>query len=183
MSGVPTGLAASVRAPRVGELLPLFTLPNTCGRDVRLWDFKQRRPVVVMVIHGAGCAACRRSLVELAARQAELSETHAAVLVIAPESVERLGTLRTELALPFTLLSDPRREVIARLAPGTRQSDGAGPVALYVADSYGECGLASLASEAHALATPDEVLAELAIGGQGACSCLVPAWADPTAEA
>jgi peroxiredoxin len=183
MSGVPTGLAAAVRAPRVGELLPLFTLPNTCGRDVRLWDFKQRRPVVVLVIHGAACAACRWTLEELAARQTELGESRAAVLVITPDGIERLGALRAELALPFTLLSDVRREVIARLAPGRRQPDGTGPVALYVADSYGECGLASLASEADALATPDEVLAELALGEQGACSCLVPAWADPLAEA
>jgi peroxiredoxin len=150
---------------------------------VRLWDFKQRRPVVVIVIHAAECAACRRALEELAACQAELGESHAAVLVIAPDGVERLGALRAELELPFTLLSDPHHEDIARLAPGTQQPDGTGPVALYVADCYGECGLASLASEAHALATPDEVLAELALGEQRACSCLVPAWADPMAEA
>ncbi|HEV2237937.1 MAG TPA: redoxin domain-containing protein [Ktedonobacterales bacterium] len=179
MSGVPTGIAAPGRGPRVGELLPLFTLPNTCDRAVRLWDFKQRRPVVVLVIHGAECAACRRALAELAARQPELGETRTAVLVIAPDSAARLAALRAELALPFTLLADASGEVIARYAPGQRQPGGAGPVALYVADCYGECGLASLADEADALATPDDVLAELALGEQGACSCLVPAWADP----
>jgi peroxiredoxin len=179
MSGVPTGLAAAMRAPRVRELLPLFTLPNTYGRSVRLWDFKQRRPVVVMVIHGAGCGACRQTLAQLAARQEELGETHAAVLVIAPDRVERLGVLRAEMELPFTMLSDPRGEVIARYAPGPWQAGGRGPVALYVADCYGECGLASVANEADALATSDDVLAELALGDQGACSCLVPAWADP----
>ncbi|HEY7984135.1 MAG TPA: redoxin domain-containing protein [Ktedonobacterales bacterium] len=179
MSGVPAGIAAAGRGPRVGELLPLFTLPNTYGRAVRLWDFKQRRPVVVLVIHGAGCAACRDALVALAARQPELGESHAAVLVIAPESVERLAALRAELGLPFTLLSDAGGAVSARYAPGQRRPGGAGPVALYVADCYGECGLAALAEEADALATPDDVLAELALGEQGACSCLVPAWADP----
>jgi hypothetical protein len=146
---------------------------------VRLWDFKQRRPVVVLAIHGASCAACRMALVALAARQPEFGETHTAVLVIAPESVERLGALRTELGLPFTLLSDTSGEVIARYAPDQRWPGSARPVALYVADCYGECGLASLAADADALATPDDVLAELALGEQGACSCLVPAWADP----
>jgi peroxiredoxin len=179
MSGVPTGLAAAGRAPRVGQLLPLFTLTNSCGRAVRLWDFKQRRPVVVLVIHGAACDACRRALAALAARQPELCESHAAVLVIAPDGVERLATLRSELALPFTLLADPGGEVIARYAPTPREAHGKRPVALYVADSYGECGLASLADEEGALASVDEVLAELALGEQGACSCLVPAWADP----
>ncbi len=179
MSGVPIGIAAPVRAPRIGELLPLFTLPNTCGQSVRLWDFKQRRPVVVLVIHGADCAVCQRALAALAARQAELAETHSAVLVIAPDGVERLGALRAALDLPFTLLSDPRGEVIARYAPGPRTPHGRSSVALYVADCYGECGLASRADEADALVSPDDVLAELALGEQGACSCLVPAWADP----
>jgi peroxiredoxin len=179
MSGVPSGVAVAGRAPRVGELLPLFTLTNSCGRDVRLWDFKQRRPVVVLVIHTAACDACRRSLVALAARQPELGESHAAILVIAPDGVERLVSLRAELALPFTLLSDATGEVIARYAPATRTAQGRRPVALYVADSYGECGLASLADEADALAAADDVLAELALGEQGTCSCLVPAWADP----
>jgi peroxiredoxin len=179
MSGVPTGTAATVHGPRVGELLPLFTLPNTYGRNVRLWDFKQRRPVVLLCIHGGRCAACRQMLVALAARQPELSESHTAVLVIAPDGLEQLAALRAELELPFTLLSDPRGEVIARYAPSQRQPGGAGAVALYVADSYGECGLASQADEADALASLDDVLAELALGEQGACSCLVPAWADP----
>jgi mycoredoxin-dependent peroxiredoxin len=179
MSGVPTGTTAALRGPRVGELLPLFTLPNTHGRSVRLWDFKQRRPVVVLCIHGAHCAACRQALLTLAARQPELSESHAAVLVIAPDGVEQLAALRAELALPFTLLSDPHGEVTVRYAPGARRPGGAGAVALYVADCYGECGLASQAAEADALASPDDVLAELALGEQGACSCLVPAWANP----
>jgi len=55
--GAPTGYTLAAGGPRVHEALLLFTLPDTGGWNVRLWDFKQRRPVVPhFVRHAPGPA-------------------------------------------------------------------------------------------------------------------------------
>lgn len=177
-------MAASLSAPspgappQLGEPLPLFTLPDTAGHPVRLWDFKQRRPVVLLFIHGPGCGSCRQALAALAARQADLEELHTAVLVIARDTAESLGQLRAELASPFTFLADTDAAVTARYLPQTAGVNASGVVALYVADRYGVCGLAATAPDAGALPNADAILAELAHLDEDTCACLVPAWPD-----
>lgn len=174
MIGVPTGYVASSGTPRAGQPLPLFMLPNSNGRQVRLWDFKQRRPVVLLFIHGRHCAQCLQEVRALGARREDLAELRAAVLVVAPDAVERLAELRAELGVPFTLLSDADGAVAARYLRG--EADSMTLVGLFVADRYGECGLAATAAEAGDLPRVEAVLAELAHADENTCSCLVPAW-------
>jgi peroxiredoxin len=174
MTVVPAVYTASAHGPRVGHSLPLFTLRNSCERQVRLWDFKQRRPVVLVFIHSTRCADCLQLLRTLAARRDDLAEFRAAVLIVAPDATDRLQQLRVQLGLPFTLLSDADGAVAARYL----RSDEAGTalIGLFVADRYGECGLAATAAHASDLPGTGAVLAELAHAEEGTCSCLVPAW-------
>lgn len=158
--------------PRPGEQLQAFTLASAAGTTVRLWDFKQRRNLLIALTHGADCPTCQAWLAALARDRGRLDEAQAAVLVLAPEPVERLRALQSELDLPFTLLSrDPRTTATYLPASG----DG---VALYVADRYGECVGAWHAPDADALPPLDAPLADLALADQGDCECTIPAW-DP----
>jgi peroxiredoxin len=177
MIGAPGEGVGSRRLPREREPLPLFTLPNTQRRTVRLWDFKQRRPVVLIFIHGARCGACRDMLAALAARREDLSELHAAVLVVAPDPLDQLARMRASLELPFILLSDADGGLTDRYVPPARSGSGR-PAALYVADRYGACGLAATADEATQLPDALAILAEIALADEGTCACLVPAWPD-----
>lgn len=178
MTAASLGATTDGAAPRPGEQLPLFALPDTAGHTVRLWDFKQRRPVVLLFIHGSGCRACRQTLTALAAHRADLEELRAAVLVIAREPAESLGRLRAGLDLPFTCLADTDGAVAARYVPPAGGADTSGAVAMYVADRYGACGLAATAPDAAALPDAGAILAELAHLDEGTCACLVPAWPD-----
>ena len=156
--------------PQPGQQLPAFALPSAAGATVRLWDFKQRQPVLLALTHGAECPACRAWLAALARERARLDEAQAALLVLAPEPVARLRALQAELDLPFTLLSRDAHFSAAYLpAPGTG-------VALYAADRYGECVGAWHAAEADALPPLDAPLADLALADQGDCECTIPAW-------
>jgi peroxiredoxin len=164
---------ASSTAPRPGEQLPAFALPSAAGAIVRLWDFKQRQPLLLAFTHGVDCPACRARLAQLARERARLDEAGAALLVLAPEPIERLRTLQAELALPFTLLARDECATAAYLpAPA---GDG---VVLYAADRYGECVGAWLASDANSLPALDAPLADLALADQNDCACAMPAWED-----
>lgn len=158
--------------PRPGQQLPAFALPSATGATVRLWGFKQRQPLLIALTHGTECPACRAWLAALARERTRLDEAQAAVLVLAPEPVERFRALQAELDLPFTMLARDARTAAAYLsAPG----EG---VALYAADRYGECVGAWHAADADALPAVDAPLADLALADQGDCECTIPAWQD-----
>jgi hypothetical protein len=182
------------RPPRPGDQLPLFTLPDRAGRAIRLWDFKQRRPVVLAFLHGPGCPTCRAYVAALAARSDDLAVTHAAVLVIVPGAVSPASTIDdgstggaadpaeawahwADALTPAHILPLVDREgaVTARYLPPASDQDRRA-VALYVADRYGACGLGVIAPDADRLPTPDAILAELAHADEGTCACLEPAW-------
>lgn len=155
---------------RTGQQLPAFALPSAAGATVRLWDFKQRQPLLIVLTHGADCPACRAWLVALARERVRFDEAQAAVLVLAPEPAERLRALQAELDLPFTLLA---RDASTTAAYLPALGDG---VALYAADRYGECVGAWHAADADALPPLDAPLADLALADQGDCECAIPAW-------
>ncbi len=172
MASIHQHPSVSPALPQPGDQLPGFALHSAAGATVRLWDFKQRRPLLITLMHGADCPACRAWLAVLARERARLDEARAAVLVLAPEPVERLRALQAELDLPFTLLARDARATAAYLpAPGTG-------VALYAADRYGECVGAWQAADADALPPLDAPLADFALADQGDCECTIPAW-DP----
>ena len=163
-----TELSSTMLHP--GQQLPAFALPSAAGSTVRLWDYKQRQPLLIALTHGADCPACRAWLAAMARERTRLDEAQAAVLVLAPEPVERLRVLQAELDLPFTLLARDEHTAAAYLpAPGTG-------VALYAADRYGECVGAWHAADADALPPLDAPLADLALADQGDCECTIPAW-------
>lgn len=176
--------------PEEGYALPTFSLEDASGRTIRLWDYKQRRPILLVFVHGADCACCRAWLCTLADRQALLDELRVVTLVVAPESVERLGAMQEELGPVAIVLSDAERAVAARYLPSAlaaaRSAEGyerpgtAGaarqPVGLYAADRYLHCLGRWFAEDADTLPSLDEPLGEIAFAVQEGCGCSLPAW-------
>ncbi|HEX9069685.1 MAG TPA: redoxin domain-containing protein, partial [Ktedonobacterales bacterium] len=109
-----------------GELVPGLALPTLHGEMVRLRGFRQRRPVIVVALHGAECAHCQAWLAATIERRREVDETGAELLI----------ALRgTEGALPdaipdATVLADPE----ATLATACGAPPGG--VALLAVDRY-----------------------------------------------
>lgn len=165
MRGVPL--------PAVGRGLPSFTLTDTAGVSRRLWDYKQRRPVLLTVLRDAEDAVGRGWLRRLTAGRRALDEHCAAVLVIAAEPVARLRALQSGLDLPFTLLADPTGEVTPRYLPASSKDVR---VAAYLADRYLQCLGVFLASDERELPPLDDLLATLALADQDDCACGLPAW-------
>ncbi len=171
-----TFLTAGLALPRAGQPMPTFTLTASDGTTMRLWDFKQRRPVLLAYLHGSACASCRNWLAALAAEWPRFAEQGTAAVLIAPEPVERLRSLQAELRLPFPLLSDPDGTVATAYVLG---EPGAGErgVALYAADRYLQCLARWFADDADTLPPLEAPLiairdAEL----EDSCGCALPAW-------
>lgn len=92
-------------APKVGEPMPDFVLPDQDGRLVRLDDFTRKGPVVISINRGHWCPFCRIELSGLEAQHAQLSGQGAHFVSIMPERRE-FTKLAQQRGVTFPILSD-----------------------------------------------------------------------------
>ncbi len=83
-----------------GQAMPAFALANAAGDIVRLKSFKQRRPVLVALLHGSSCPQCRDWLATVAHVQGELADLRVQPLLVVPDDVEQLPALQAGTGAP-----------------------------------------------------------------------------------
>ena len=97
---------AGATAPKVGEAMPAFMLPDGEGRMVGLEEFRAGGKLVVSFNRGHWCPFCRIELRSLAESAQELSKLDAKVVSIMPDRQSFIGPLAGELRGKITFLSD-----------------------------------------------------------------------------
>src|SRR5215469_7020090 len=100
------------------------TLPDTDGIAHNLSEFAATGPAVVVYARGAWCPYCLRQLADYAEWYAEFRQAGAEIVAVSPESPRRSRRLRTQLKLPFTVLSDSRFEAAKVLGLLSREKPG-----------------------------------------------------------
>lgn len=175
-----TSLSHRAATLRANQPVPGFTLPDADGAIVRLAAFKQRRPVLLALLHSASCPDCRAWLTTLNAAREELAYREVQPLLIFPDDPAMLRTLRDELNIPGALLSDPAGEAYARYLgaedePGQHQQPHVLLMALGRYNELLEMWVAEEPSEWPPLSAP---LAAFAFAEQEDCACGLPIWPD-----
>lgn len=131
--------------------LPDLALPLAPGGEPCRLRAPGRRSPLLVLVHGAGCAACGDFVRRLEADSQSIEEWDGRPLVIAPEDLARAEELRHRTRLP--VLADPERRL------GTALSVRA--PAVVVADQWGEVHEVHEAGEDHRFPEPDAVVAWL----------------------
>ena len=99
---------------RVGDKAPDFELLDTELRRVRLSEVLSRgRYVVLLFFPGAFTSVCTKELCTFRDNMARLAKANAEVIAISVDSPFALKQFKEANKLPFTLLSDFNRVVIA----------------------------------------------------------------------
>src|SRR6516225_3655407 len=93
-------------APKEGEPMPPFLLPDHSGRLVSLDDFVAAGPVAVTFARGHWCPYCRIAVTALAEIAEDAKALGAEIVVIVPDRQRFAAQLRTETAAPFPILTD-----------------------------------------------------------------------------
>ena len=99
-----SGMTAN--APKVGDNLLNFSLPNQLGKEVSLSDLTSNGPAVITFYRGGWCPYCN---LELSAYQKALPEIQAAgasLIAITPELPDESLSTAEKNALDFQVLSD-----------------------------------------------------------------------------
>lgn len=97
---------AGATAPKVGEPMPAFLLPDEQGRLVRLEDFLDEGPVALAFNRGHWCPYCRINIDALARAEEEVGAEHRHIVAIVPDRQRFAMWLKSDAKAPFPILTD-----------------------------------------------------------------------------
>ncbi len=159
-----------ISGPASGHHLHAFTLPDSTGQAVQLWQYLQRSNVVLFFHHGVSCAACEAFLQELTAQLDAYRQEETAVLAIGPDEPAENWLQAARLGHPFPFLSDPAGGVIAQ--------QGLPSPSLIIADRWGEIWAAWLGGTSHQLPSEQDILQWLSFIEAQCPECTMIEWTD-----
>jgi peroxiredoxin len=93
-------------APRPGEPMPPFVLPDESGRLVALPSLVKRGPLAVMFFRGHWCPYCRLSVRAVIKAYDRIKAFGADVVGIMPETQEYAAKFKAEAGAQFPVLTD-----------------------------------------------------------------------------
>src|SRR2546430_3265827 len=97
---------AGQSAPRVGEPMPPFHLPDEAGRIVSLDGLLSKGPVAVTFHRGHWCPYCRLNTNALAQAQKEIDDEGSQIVAIMPDRQQFAEAFKTESKARFPILTD-----------------------------------------------------------------------------
>lgn len=96
----------SESAPKPGEEMPDFALPDETGALVRLDTLRTKGPVGVMFHRGHWCPYCRLNVNALVRAQDRIAETGGQVVIVTPERQQFAKQFKEKSNAPFPVLID-----------------------------------------------------------------------------
>lgn len=97
---------AGESAPRVGEQLPPFILPDDTGHMVSLDQLLTHGPVAVTFHRGHWCPYCRININALAQANKDIAAEGGQVVAIMPDRQKFVAEFRAQSNVPFPVLTD-----------------------------------------------------------------------------
>src|SRR5215472_8220677 len=97
---------AGESAPRIGEPMPPFVLPDEIGRMVSLEELLNQAAVAVTFHRGHWCPYCRININALVQAYRELSASGGQIVAIMPDRQKFIAELKSQSSVPFPILTD-----------------------------------------------------------------------------
>jgi peroxiredoxin len=102
-------------APKIGETMPDFVLPDQNGRMRGLDELVSHGPVIVSLNRGHWCPFCRIELSALADAHRDFDALGAKIVSIMPDRQQFVGRLPADIRRKLTILSDIDNELVLSL--------------------------------------------------------------------
>jgi peroxiredoxin len=101
-----TETGAGSGAPKVGDRMPPFLLPDESGNLVGLNDLLQRGPAIIAFNRGHWCPYCRVNTAALAEVHRQAKASGADIVAIMPDRQKFTRLLKSDARAPFPILTD-----------------------------------------------------------------------------
>src|SRR6266849_2544816 len=93
-------------APRPGEVMPPFLLPDETGRLVSLQSLVGQGPAIVMFYRGHWCPYCRLNVSAVIKAQDQIEALGGQIVAIMPETQKYARQFKSDSGAPFPVLTD-----------------------------------------------------------------------------
>ena len=93
-------------APRPGEAMPPFILPDETGRLVSLQSLVSKGPAIVMFYRGHWCPYCRLNVSAVIQAQDQIEALGGQIVAIMPETQKYAERFKSKSGAPFPVLTD-----------------------------------------------------------------------------
>jgi len=93
-------------APRPGEPMPPFMLPDETGQLVTLPSLISKGPVIVMFYRGHWCPYCRLNVNAVIQAKHEITALGGQIVAIMPETQKYAERFKSDSGAPFPVLTD-----------------------------------------------------------------------------
>ena len=93
-------------APRPGEHMPPFLLPDETGRLITMHSLLAQGPLAVMFFRGHWCPYCRLNVRAVIQAIGQINAAGGHVVAIMPETQAYSAKFKTDAAVPFPVLTD-----------------------------------------------------------------------------
>ena len=93
-------------APKPGDEMPLFVLPDETGRLISLKDLLAQGPAIVTFHRGHWCPYCRISINTLARAQPRIEAFGASMVAIVPDRQPFAAEMKSDAGVGFPILTD-----------------------------------------------------------------------------
>ena len=98
--------SAFAKAPKVGDAMPAFLLPDEAGRLVALDDLLAKGPLAITFARGHWCPYCRIAVSALADIADDANAAGGQIVAIVPDRQQFSAKLKRESGAPFPILTD-----------------------------------------------------------------------------
>ena len=160
MKGWRKQMARPQESSTLPMMVPYFTLTSTRGKEVTLWDFKQRKNLLLYFFGGADCRDCHLTLTRLRDDYSRFERLSTEIIAIGVDERAPLSALVDELHLPFPVLSDASGAVASRYGVLDKPPGKLKP-SVFIADRYGALEASWVVERDSELPDQDELLANL----------------------
>ncbi|MEZ5831325.1 MAG: peroxiredoxin-like family protein [Dongiaceae bacterium] len=97
---------AGTTAPKPGDAMPSFLLPNEQGQLVGLEDLLKQGPVALSFNRGHWCPYCRMNVAALARAEQDSRKQRGHIVAIVPDRQKYAAWLKADADAPFPILTD-----------------------------------------------------------------------------
>jgi peroxiredoxin len=98
--------SAGEAAPKPGEMMPPFVLPDANGRLVKLADLLAQGPAIVTFHRGHWCPYCRISINTLAKALPRIEAAGARMVATVPDREQFVAEMKSDSGATFPILTD-----------------------------------------------------------------------------
>ncbi len=97
-----------------GTAAPEFSLPSTEGKDIRLSDYRKKKNVILYFYPKDDTPGCTQEACDFRDSARDFGEKDTVVLGVSPDPLLSHKSFQSKFKLPFTLLSDEKKEIIKK---------------------------------------------------------------------